>query len=1070
MALLPLLLAVVIASAMSAPASAERLAIRTYTTTDGLPNDRVDCAYRDSRGFLWVCTAAGLARFDGQIFTSYTNVPGLPDGVVLDLIETRDGTIWIGTTEGISHFDPRVRSDPTGSTVAGRRRFRTYLPAQASNAERWGVYAFVEAADGTLWAGAIDGLYRRQPAGNDWRFERVVPGVSVLSLAEDQTGSLWVGTTTGLLRRDRTGRVDRFGPGTGLLGPGTAEPAAFDVRAVFLDVEGRLWISVIGYGVCRLLASTDVPQAEFCYTGESGLVDTLVSSMTQSEDGSLWMASHRGPMQIVPPFDGSRARLRTFEDHEELSFRAIAVTADRDDNIWLSTLNVGLVRIVGGGFTRYGAEDGLTQDWAPTLFLDRAGTLHHVFADRISRFDGERFVGARLPISRPSRQRTVAWGWTQAVAQDRHGRWWVATDQGAYRFPAVQMAHLATTHPDLTLGTGAVSVVFVERSGAVWSCTVGLGPREQRCFRQRPASRAVDVIDWSATGAPNADVFAIAEDHHGQVWLGLTNGGLVRYAARRLTAYGVGDGVPGPAIRALHVDRRGRLWVGSSHGGLARLDDPRAGRPRFATYTRHEGLSSETVYSIAEDRFGRIYLGTATGLDQLDPDTGKIRHFTAHDGLGAGRVHAVLADAEGAIWFATTREVTRFVPHRDVGQSVRLARIMRVRVDGQDLPLSDLGERQVGGVEIGPGEHHLQIDFGSTSLATGELLRYQHRLVGADTRWSEPGSERSITYGNLRPGRYRFEVRTSSTPGAASAAPAVASFVILPPIWQRWWFLLLAGATAALAIYGVHRLKLERAVAVERMRMRIATDLHDDIGGTLSRMAIVSEVAKRQTALPPEVERRLDDLAETARGLVDTMSDVIWSIDPRRDHLGDLLLRVREHAADVLDGTALSFEGPVGAEAIGLSPEQRRQLYLILKEALTNVAKHASAQHVVVAAATSGHQLDVEVRDDGRGFDARTPSSADTWERHADDDGRARRTMIHRGNGLTNMRARAAALGGSLTLRSGTNGTTLQVEVPLVRPTRSRRLRALASSLWRVAHLDRMERSLGKRPHDAEST
>jgi signal transduction histidine kinase len=193
--------------------------------------------------------------------------------------------------------------------------------------------------------------------------------------------------------------------------------------------------------------------------------------------------------------------------------------------------------------------------------------------------------------------------------------------------------------------------------------------------------------------------------------------------------------------------------------------------------------------------------------------------------------------------------------------------------------------------------------------------------------------------------------------------------------------------------------------------MRIATDLHDDIGGTLSRIAILSEVVKRQPGLAPDAQRRLDDLGETARGLVDAASDVVWSVDPRRDDVASVLQRVRDHASDVLDGASLTLTTSPDPAAIRLSPDQRRHLYLILKEAVTNVAKHAAARHATLRVATDGHRLRCELQDDGRGFQRPTG----------------------RGNGLGNMRTRAAAMGGHLTIDSGANGTTLHLELPLTR-------------------------------------
>jgi signal transduction histidine kinase len=199
------------------------------------------------------------------------------------------------------------------------------------------------------------------------------------------------------------------------------------------------------------------------------------------------------------------------------------------------------------------------------------------------------------------------------------------------------------------------------------------------------------------------------------------------------------------------------------------------------------------------------------------------------------------------------------------------------------------------------------------------------------------------------------------------------------------------------------------------VRTRIALDLHDDVAGSLSRMAILSEVAARLSAQGQDVSQRLAELASTAREMVGAVSDVVWSADPRRDDLGSLLARLRAYGTDLLEeaGVALRLDALPDAAQIRLAPEQRRHLYLILKEALTNAARHSGARKVEVRLAREGQRLRAEVQDDGRGLPAAPPGGLG-------------------GNGLRNMEARARDAGGSLQLTSTPGGgTRVAVELPV---------------------------------------
>jgi signal transduction histidine kinase len=239
------------------------------------------------------------------------------------------------------------------------------------------------------------------------------------------------------------------------------------------------------------------------------------------------------------------------------------------------------------------------------------------------------------------------------------------------------------------------------------------------------------------------------------------------------------------------------------------------------------------------------------------------------------------------------------------------------------------------------------------------------------------------------------------------------AFTVRPPFWRSTWFLAAVALAAAAALYLAHRARVGRAVAIERVRTHIATDLHDDIGASLSQIAILNEVALARAGAGADAARPLlESAAQSARELVDTMSDIVWSVDPRRDHVGEVVTRMRRFAEELCAarGIRLDFDAP-DRDTRRLEASLRRQLFLVFKEGLNNAVKHSGCRSVRVALRTGARALDLAVIDDGSGFDpARAPQ----------------------GNGLASMRRRAHAVRGLLTLRSSPGaGTELRFSAPL---------------------------------------
>jgi signal transduction histidine kinase len=273
---------------------------------------------------------------------------------------------------------------------------------------------------------------------------------------------------------------------------------------------------------------------------------------------------------------------------------------------------------------------------------------------------------------------------------------------------------------------------------------------------------------------------------------------------------------------------------------------------------------------------------------------------------------------------------------------------------------------------------------------------------------------RSVGYARLAPGRYRFLVRAVNADGVASPSPGVVAFTVLPPLWLRWWFLALAALTSAAAALALHRYRIGRILEIERVRTRIATDLHDDIGANLTRIAILSEVARQQ---PPHDKHHLDgalsSIAGIARESATAMSDIVWAIAPERDTLQDMVRRMRAQAEEVFEGrdVALVLELPDAAPPLKLGIDLRRDLYLVFKEAVNNAARHSGCSRVAITLRIAEGRLVLEIDDNGKGFD---PA--------ADNDG----------NGLASMRRRAGRLGAELEVDSGAGtGTTIRLTMPL---------------------------------------
>jgi len=1007
---------------------AEQLPIRLYTHADGLSHNAVRHMMRDSRGFLWFCAGDRLNRFDGFRFAAY-NVGSGPS----DVAEGAPGVYWVATYGGGVY-----RLDFAGAAAEGEPRVSAYPLGQDPNARL--VNVIYRDHNGRIWAGTDNGLYvleaDRKPG--EGSFRKVELGIAsppaslteVGAFAEDREGGLWIGTSYGPVRRLADGRMVHYIPDGG-------RHIRF-VRGLAVDRGGRVWIGhTHGFIVFLPEAQTALklggrfaqqtmsitrrgtaaegeiampanPGASHWYATTARDALYAVWALREFTDGEILIGTFGGGLWSV-----NSGMVRHYTTAQGLSEDTIeSLAEDIDGNRWIGSKDNGAMKLARSGYSGYGESDGISKTKVLSISLTQSGNLCVIGTQwLIGTFDGRGFQTTRLKLPPANEGSPHTGQFEHPILEDHVGEWWASSGGGTQRFaPVGRMEDLPRRRPIATFGireglaSDLADALFEDSRGDIW---IGNGNGWQErggVAKWERKTNHLRVFSEADGLPPRVDPTTFAEDAAGDIWIGLWGGGLVRYGnGRFLTLNDPADVIRG-GVRSLYRDSAGRLWVGTYYGGAGRIDQPDGPNPRLRYYTTSEGLANNHVSGFAEDAEGWLYVGTAGGVDRLYPSTGVMQHYGAPP--GAGVITAVFSN-HGALWIGSTAGIWRLIPRTEPGPSP-MTLISTVRVSGRQKIIAELGAESLPKMGLPSGQNQIRIEFFSPDF--GNSLRYQYKL-GAE--WSPAAEQRVVELANLAPGPYTFAVRAVRDDGAVSAAPATFSFTIAAPFWRQWWFVSIVIGLATLVIYRLHRYRVARLLELERVRLRIATDLHDDIGSTLSQISVLSEVVSQQLQSTNGATEPLSTITVLSRDLVDSLSDIVWAINPKRDHLSDLAYRMRRFAGELLSahGVEFHFSGPSSADDLPMGADLRREVFLIFKEAVNNAARHSSCRHVDAAFEVNDGWLELRVSDDGRGFDC---------------------VNGQEGNGLANMNQRAARLDGTLDVQSRShNGTIVCLRVPV---------------------------------------
>jgi signal transduction histidine kinase/ligand-binding sensor domain-containing protein len=963
---------------------------------------------------------AGLTIGRGQwpfSFRVWQREQGLPQNFVRALAQTSDGYLWVGSDAGVSRFD-------------GARFVSFGLP---EGFQAGPVQTLLGDGQGALWIGSVGRGLGRWQDGKFTAFttQDGLPSDTVNALAEDSAGRLWIGTEAGLTVW-QNGHLSNFGA-TGAL-------AGKPITSLFSNHKRTVWIGAKGAGVFILRGTQLAPVHDPVF-------DNLLQDphcLLVDGAGRLWVGAGEDTVLYC---EGEQWRSFRLPRHLARHYVS-ALAEDPDGTVWAGSVSEGLFQFKHGKLMAVNASSGLSDDLVEALLVDREGKLWVGTHEGLNRLQPKN-------LSVISYHEGLGHGAVQGLAEVAPGVVWASkTSEGLYLWDGRYFRPLPAA--GLAEGDGQAGALFMAKDGSCW---MG-GARGLLQFtnvsgvENEPGLPALTNLDvcalaqdaqgrlWAGTrqgelwwqdqrrwltqsNGPHVHaISALAPERDGSIWVGTAGDGLLKVEGKADGRWSKRSGRLSDWIRTLHLDAEGTLWIGTGGGGLSRLKEG-----KVATFTTREGLPDNTVSQILEDDAGNLWLGGDRGIvcvNKHELEDLAAQKIAAVYPRVYGRTEGMLSEEcisgffpiglktkSGLLWFPTQDGIVVADPHHQMKDIPAPAVVLEeTLVDGVPDTADSL--------RLAPGKHRLEFRYTGFNFDAPERVRFRYRLEGLDSDWVEAGASRAAPYSYVPPGDYRFHVIACNSDGVWNDSGASVPLTVLPHLWQEWWFLslitlgLIGSVGGALRVVVKRKMQrrlaqLERERVLERERARIAQDLHDDLGSSLTRISLLSGLAREDKDNAGQVEIHVNKISQSAAQTLRALEEIVWAIRPGSDSLQSLVEYIA-HFADELfegDGVRCRLDLPADLPSRPLPPEMRHSIFLVVKEALTNSLKHSGAREVRVQAKVEGDALELIVQDDGKGFDTQGQS---------------------RGHGLGNMRRRAQAMGGNVAIESHPGqGTTVRL-------------------------------------------
>ena len=966
--------------------------LRVWQTDEGLPNNNVTSLVQTPDGYLWVATAGHFARFDGVHFEEFTSK---------------------GVVTNYSGFS-----------------------------ERGGV--LLEDSRGRLWMTLIHGPVVCLKTGVVQSFTNHLPDYVVIGMLEDGEGAVWITYHGNVVCRIKDGQVTRFTEQNGL-------PARYDCTLA-KDKQGRMWFAKDG-------------KAGMFKNGRFEVLNETLGRnvrLAGAGAGGVWLCSGRELFKC--DYSGKLKSMGIFKP-DIANADPTCLLEDKNGGVWIGTAAEGLFYFDGDGFqsvpTSHPFISSLLQDNEGDLWVGTGG-------GGLDRIRPRAFTMENKATGLP-------FGAMESVCEDANGTIWGTTQNGLLvcrtnggwrtvsddtNWPAAKATCVAADHTG-TVWVGTRSHMLVRwRDGrfTVWRAENGFNAHvvrglltgtnddlwiveEDPNILQCLHDGKFQTLELSAgAGVPRAS----CSDVDGNIWIGTSKGVLFRTRNGVITNETADVYGSTSSIRSLAATPDGSLWIGYAGQGLGRLKDG-----ILKNITSAQGLFNDDISQIVSDDRGWLWFGSDRGifkarLRELN-DVAEGRATTVlsiHYGTGnslpslqasLGYSPNVLRASDNRLWLPTLTGLVA-VDLNNLQESLRPPPVLlkQVVLDdkiiaayGGEIPVQGMPDLGNAGatLPLPPGHRRLQFDFTALCLSAPENVHFQYRLAGYDDEWADAGDQRSIGYSRLAAGNYQFFVRARNGDSAWSDS-STASLVVAPFFWQTWYFrsaavLLFTAIIIAVVRYvsfrRLHaRLRaLEQQAALDKERSRIAKDIHDDLGGSLTQIKLLFELTQRKRGQPDEVSSLGQEGLAATRQVLKSMDEIVWAVNPRNDTLPHLIDYIGQFAIEFLAHANIRCRVDLPDRPVEwpVSPEVRHNLFLAVKEALNNVILHSGAREVWLRVTVTEKVLTISIEDNGRGFE--------------------RAASAQFADGLPNMKQRMAEIGGQSEIESRAgSGTRVSLTFP----------------------------------------